>query len=248
MDSFARKSLAIFAWSSLVLAAPAQAAQLLIDDFSQSTLTTDGGQALQLSLGPNDATGTISSALSLGNGTSLNNVTRYLEVSPSGSSTVPGTSATATAGFGQFTVSNDTGVDSDISLWYEFDAHDLTAGGLNTALLLEVLTIDQNTSITITLRDSAGNSVTTPQQSFTGPGTFFTLFNAFDDGANNVDETSVEFVKLDFAGPSAWDGSFQFLATNEPPTVPEPGTLALAGLGLIGMGVAAARRPRKLTA
>lgn len=148
-------------------------------------------------------------------------------------------SAKVLGGSNLLSVNNESGQNGTAKILYTFSATDFASQG--TALLLDVITIDLNTQVKIVVGDGT-NFSDSGFQSFTGTGVFYKTFASFAGSANFGALTTLE---LDFQGIApAWDGSFQFLRTdNPPPPVPEPATALLAGLGLLG--VVASRRAKK---
>ncbi|MBK1640936.1 hypothetical protein CKO12_03395 [Chromatium okenii] len=227
MNNFKLSTLGLLAAGGLAFSLQASSAALMIDDF------LDPGSYVKSFSSTMATTG----AINLVNGTDLTGATRELQATSltGGVSSALGTSIFAGEGF--LSISNDTGVTGTASAIYNFSDTDLTGGGILTALLLDVESIDLSTQVKISLGDGTNTSVS-DYQSFDGPGTFFNLLSGF----GGVDVASANYIRLDFKGATAWDGRFTFLATNEPPTIPEPATLGLFGIGLLGF---AASRFRK---
>lgn len=208
-------------------------AVLLIDNFTTAQTVTATGIAGTTSGSVNMTVGTDTDLLRTGFSGALRTVTAnsvgVLPVPASADTTV-----NVTTGF--LLISNNASSDGTASLLYNFDATSFTAAG--TALLLNVISIDTGVAVNITAGSSSGTS-TSGFQAFTGPGTFYELFSSFTGLA---DFTQLTSLKLDFQGVPSWDGTFQFLVTDNPPSVPEPATLGLLGLGLLGLGLSRRKR------
>lgn len=211
-------------------------AVLLIDNFTTAQSVTALGIA-----------GTNSSSVFLTAGTDTNltlasqtGAQRTVTANSVGVLPVPASANTTVDVTGGFLlISNNASSDGTASLLYNFDATSFTAAG--TAILLNVISIDTGVEVNITAGSSTGTS-SSGFQAFTGPGTFYELFTGFTGLA---DFTQLTSMKLDFKGVPSWDGTFQFLVTDNPPPppgVPEPATLGLLGLGLLGLGMSRRKR------
>jgi hypothetical protein len=228
MNKFKLSTLGLLAAGGLAFSLQAQSAALMIDDF------------LAPIMGIKSATNGLTmttAATAITSGTDITGITRTLQATAISGADGGFNGTQISAGSGLLKVSNDSGVNGTASAIYNFTDFDLTGGGALTALLLKVTTIDLNTQVQISLGDGTTTAVS-GYQSFDGPGTFFNLLASF----SGVDETSANYLRLDFKGVVNWDGEFSFIATNQPPTIPEPATLGLFGIGLLGF---AASRRRK---
>lgn len=124
-------------------------------------------------------------------------------------------------------------------LWQNIGGVDLTEGGTQNAIGLELTENDLPVDITITVTDGSANSGSAFATTTAGPlfPTLETLlFSSFSGG---IDFTDVESIELnveaaDFPGP---DFEVAFIAS-----VPEPGTVLLLASGLLGLTLWGRRR------
>lgn len=219
---------------ALTLSAGAQAA-LLIDNFSQGdvvTATIQAGGVSQTVVG---------STISLNAGsTGLIGATRTITNTAAGLAGDAGNTSEAkvNALAGKLAISNQDGVTGTTVLSYLFNATDFTSYG--SAILMDVLTIDTSTTVDMTFSDGVNTATSGPQSFGLAGSTFYELFSSFS--GSQLAFLAATSLTLTFTGDPAWDGSFQFLATDNPPSVPEPATLGLLGLGLLGLGLSRRKR------
>jgi hypothetical protein len=138
-------------------------------------------------------------------------------------------------------VANGPVTDSNVHvLWDGFAVTDLTAGGATGFYLALPTAIDNTLKIDFFINGMTSSISKTFLNGASGPDFFFS-FSDFSAPGVFTSVTSIEMV-LYSTGP-AWDAQVDLLETRDrPPTkVPEPGTLGLLGLGLLG-GVAMRRR------
>lgn len=221
------------------VASQAQAATIGLDSFSElspnGSRVTDDGDPLDT-----PTTGAIENLTAASHSASLSGVTRVAEALATGPN--GGTSESISLnyfGSGKLSISNTDGSAGTATLLYNFDPIDFAALGA-TAISLDVLTIDTGVSVQMTINGDASTAF----QPFSGPGQFYALFSAFTGGIGADNFSNATSLELNFTGGDAWDGSFDNLRADVPPSsAPEPAALALIGLGLAGF--AAARKKKQ---
>ena len=156
-----------------------------------------------------------------------------------------GNGAKANVFAGLFNHSNDTGVSSQSHVLWDANGAglggvDITEAGANDALGIEISTIDQgNVTLEFTVIDQLSASSTLILSGL-GVDTFSFFFTDFVGSANFQD---VDSIRLDVTAGAASDLSINLVQTQKGPSgVPIPGTIALMGLALGGLG---AMRRRK---
>jgi hypothetical protein len=216
---------------SVLMASPAQAAFVTIDDFTVGTVSLTG-------------TGTDTDTTMT---TSIIGGERELSVTKhtSGTMNVNLNDGSNSPDPAVLTVSNGTGVTSTLDILWDgvgtpangLGGEDLTDGGTNTGILIDLLANDLGVSLTFTLTDLA-NVVSTNTLTLAA-GVFGPQFFDFASFLGGADETQVKSIKFTATGPASADYAFSIIGAS---VVPEPTSLALAGMGLIGFVVAGVRR------
>ena len=176
-------------------------------------------------------------------------VSSYNELTPSGSD-IPDISRTILVNSGTYStkltkgtsveidssllfISNDSGINGEVSIQYDMLPFDLTVGGVLQSLLLSINQIDLVTQVAITLTDSAGLTEFTGYQNFNDSGLFIKDYSTF----TTVNLNEITGLKLDFkSSKQSWDGEFVFLASGNN-YVNTSGTLSLVIIGLIGFSL-----------
>ncbi len=117
--------------------------------------------------------------------------------------------------------------------------------GTNTGLLLDINFADLGVDLVFNIWDTAGN-VAAVSRTFAiqrqNEEVFFDYANLVGD---TVDLTGVGAIQLLVSGPRAYDVDLFLLQStnpNPPPTVSAPATIALVGLGMIGVSMTARKR------
>lgn len=156
---------------------------------------------------------------------------------------------------GQVQIANS--VNSKINVAITWDGSDNSSGvntsglggvdlldGTNTGLLLDIQFADLGVDLSFNIWDTNGN-VASVSKNFnsqvTGEQVFFSYADLVGD---SVDLTSVGAIQLLASGPQAYDVDFSLLqsADPNPPTVSAPATIALVGLGMIGVSMTTRKR------
>jgi hypothetical protein len=189
---------------------------LLIDNFTMFQNVIDSG---------GDALATSSTVAPL-TGTDLVNATRTVSALATGTSLE---SEQAIIGASFLSINNTIGSDGTASIDYNFNLTDFTANGM--AFLLKVIAIDLGVQVNMSVNGLASSGF----QAFTGVGDFYKTYATFSGDTTQF--THVTNLRLDFKGVPAWDGRFQLLTADVPPSnVPEPAVMSLLGLGLASLG------------
>ncbi|MBX3678907.1 MAG: PEP-CTERM sorting domain-containing protein [Rhodocyclaceae bacterium] len=159
------------------------------------------------------------------------------------SGVIPGVlSGSATVVNGGFSVSNDDGVDTSVSLKWELAAGLVPSGATGLNFLFTVVQSDGN------LTDLAFSFNNSPLKDFGIPGNTVGQNLTFDIAADALDTGGT--LELAINGDPGWDLRLDSIGLTytdpdvTPPLnpIPEPATLALVGLGLLGAGALRRRR------
>jgi hypothetical protein len=139
---------------------------------------------------------------------------------------------------------NGPSTDSEITITWDnsgagFTPEDLTDGGTSEGFFLSFPTvtgIDNPLTVEFTVNSLAVGAKTFPDGSVGND--FFIPFSSF---TNQTELAAATRISVAFSGPTAWDAEVDFIETRPQPA-PVPGTLALLGIGLAGLGVRRMKR------
>lgn len=224
----------------IMMVSSVNAASLTIDNFTDA----NGGPTQTVSqngVGTNTDTDTALTGVLGGNRELFIDLTS--DPNPAGGSTSVFTSTT------RLSVSLNDSVDGTGGARYlALGGVDLTLGELLTNAFFQatVVSADTNVTLKVDITDTAAQGGDTA--SFTSlpliNGSFVNqAFASFSNSAN-VDFTQVESIVLTLSGPTSFDAAISLLEITSTPNfgVPEPSSLVLAGLGMIGLVGFALRR------
>jgi hypothetical protein len=202
----------------LALSSQSQAGVLTIDNFSDSQTVLDSG----------GSAGTTVNTLPTLTGTDLTNASRTFIAEASGTRNANTTEIVS--GSNKLIISNDGRSAGSASILWNFDPLDLTLHG--NAILLEVLTIDLGVNVEMVANGISSSGT----QNFTGNNNFLVNFSDF---TNPAVFANLHSFRLNFTGPTSWDGQFRLLTATTP--VPVPAAFGLMGSALLGF-IAVSRR------
>lgn len=157
-----------------------------------------------------------------------------------------GVSSLAQAGDGTLYFNEGSAQDGTLKIEYTGSVFgnpfplDFTQGGIYTNLAVDISYIDEDFSLDLTLNDGTNsatiNYIVPSTLADSGVGTYFIALQSF---ANlGVDITAITSTVAEISS----DGDQAGVFIDEIALVPEPGTLAVFGLGLLGLAGAARRR------
>ncbi|NOV32494.1 hypothetical protein [Methylomonas sp. ZR1] len=195
----------------LALSGQSQAGILTLDNFSHAQTAFDDGSSA----------GSTSDTVSTLTGTDLSNASRTFIAQASG--TASANTTEIVSGGNQLIISNDGRSAGGASILWNFDPLDLTAHG--NGILLEVLAIDLGVNVEMVANGSSSSGIKT----FTANNNYLVSFSDF---SNPAVFASLHSFRLNFTGPTKWDGQFRLLTTTTP--VPVPAAFGLMGSALLG--------------
>ena len=218
----------LFAATAL-LSAPFAASALILDDFEDDQLVVIG-------IGPPNPQDAFNTVAALEGDREM-----YLERTEGfGSASADANMTQASA----FSLSTGPGVVATVELtWSNFGSADVTDGGASGFLELSVRSdLDAVVTVNFLSGGSTSSAVFNVTGTGTGAGDPFQFLNvALTDLVGSAVLTMVDGIELLISGPASLDLQIGVLRTVQTP-IPEPGTLALLGLGLAGLAHSSRRR------
>ncbi|MCP4266808.1 MAG: PEP-CTERM sorting domain-containing protein [Candidatus Brocadiaceae bacterium] len=158
----------------------------------------------------------------------------------------PLSGVTALVSIGRYSHRQASNVFGKPSVLWKFNPRaDLTGGGTQLAFVIDVLSADYDgASVDFTLTDGVGAVSTSSVSILSGLNKQYSFDFASFAGAADFSDTSTLLMEVDGSTVANLQLTVDMIST-----VPEPGTVALLGIGLAGLiGVGARRRAKKKAA
>ena len=144
---------------------------------------------------------------------------------------------------GMLGLSSSTGVTAMFELLYDADGAglggiDLTEGGTSSGFTVFFASADAGAATTVTLMDTAGDTLENTLNTAAGPGFLFFDYSLFT-GIGDI--TDIDAIQIEIQGQIDGDYQIDLLESRNTP-LPEPLTATLGTLGLGILGISLKRR------